>query len=77
MTAPVKNGQEHLESLRDGRRAFIDGQRVDDVTAHPAFRNSVQSSCSLYDFQARPENRELAAYERKPSPGAAPNVKAA
>ncbi|MDO9176657.1 MAG: 4-hydroxyphenylacetate 3-hydroxylase N-terminal domain-containing protein, partial [Actinomycetota bacterium] len=63
MTAPVKNGQQHLESLRDGRRVFIDGRLVDDVTTHPAFRNSVQSSCALYDFQARPENRELMTFE--------------
>ncbi len=63
MTAPVKNGQKHLESLRDGRRVFIDGKLVDDVTTHPAFRNSVQSSCSLYDFQAKPENRELMTFE--------------
>ena len=63
MTAPVKNGQKHLESLRDGRRVFIDGKLVDDVTTHPAFRNSVQSSCALYDFQARPENLELMTYE--------------
>ena len=63
MTHPVKDGKKHLESLRDGRRVFIDGKLVDDVTTHPAFRNSVQSSCSLYDFQAHPENRELMTFE--------------
>ena len=63
MTHPVKDGKKHLESLRDGRRVFIDGKLVDDVTTHPAFRNSVQSSCSLYDFQALPENRELMTFE--------------
>jgi 4-hydroxyphenylacetate 3-monooxygenase len=54
-----KTGAEHLKSLRDGRAVFIDGERVEDVTAHPAFRNSVASAASLYDFQARPENLEL------------------
>ncbi|HEX9466096.1 MAG TPA: 4-hydroxyphenylacetate 3-hydroxylase N-terminal domain-containing protein [Alphaproteobacteria bacterium] len=55
----VKTGAEHLKSLRDGRTVYIDGKKVDDVTEHPAFRNSVRSAAALYDFQARPENLEL------------------
>jgi 4-hydroxyphenylacetate 3-monooxygenase len=54
-----KTGAEHIKSLRDGRNVYIDGQKVADVTVHPAFRNSVKSSAALYDFQARPENLEL------------------
>jgi 4-hydroxyphenylacetate 3-monooxygenase len=53
-----KTGAEHLAALRDGRAVYIDGERVDDVTAHPAFRNAVGSAAALYDFQARPENIE-------------------
>jgi 4-hydroxyphenylacetate 3-monooxygenase len=52
----MKNGARHLSSLRDGRDVFILGRRVDDVTAHPAFRNSVASAARLYDFQSSPEN---------------------
>lgn len=33
-------GAEYLESLRDGREIYIYGDRVKDVTTHPAFRNS-------------------------------------
>jgi 4-hydroxyphenylacetate 3-monooxygenase len=54
--AEVKTGAEHLQSLRDGRVVFIDGERVGDVTAHPAFRNAVGVAASLYDYQARLEN---------------------
>ncbi len=53
-----KTGTEHLNSLRDGRAVYIDGERVADVTTHPAFRNSVASAAALYDFQALPENLE-------------------
>jgi 4-hydroxyphenylacetate 3-monooxygenase len=53
-----KNGTEHLASLRDGRAVYIDGELVADVTTHHAFRNSVASAASLYDFQAKPENLE-------------------
>ena len=36
-------GREYLESLRDGREVWIYGERVDDVTTHPAFRISIRS----------------------------------
>jgi len=42
-------GAEYLESLRDGREIYIDGERVSDVTTHPAFRNSAHSIARLYD----------------------------
>ena len=42
-------GEEYLESLRDGRELYIYGERVRDVTAHPAFRNSARSVAALYD----------------------------
>ena len=40
---------EFLESLRDGREVYIYGERVKDVTTHPAFRNSAASVALLYD----------------------------
>jgi len=42
-------GAEFLESLRDGREVYIYGERVGDVTTHPAFRNSAASVALLYD----------------------------
>lgn len=42
-------GEEYLESLRDGREVWIYGERVEDITAHPAFRNSARSVARLYD----------------------------
>ncbi|PLZ02845.1 4-hydroxyphenylacetate 3-monooxygenase [Burkholderia sp. WAC0059] len=54
-----RTGKDYVEALRDGRNVYIDGARVDDVTTHPAFRNTVASFANLYDFQARPENQAL------------------
>ena len=51
--ADCKTGAEHLKSLQDGRTVYLDGELVDDVTEHKAFRNSVRSAAALYDFQAR------------------------
>jgi len=42
-------GKEYLESLRDGREIYIQGERVEDVTTHPAFRNAARSLARLYD----------------------------
>ena len=49
----LKTGAEHLESLRDGRVVYIGGERVDDVTTHPAFRNGARSMAAIYDMKAR------------------------
>jgi 4-hydroxyphenylacetate 3-monooxygenase len=52
----VKTGADHLKSLRDRRAVFIDGERVEDVTTHPAFGNACHAAAALYDYQADPTN---------------------
>src|SRR5919204_1994243 len=47
-TRPL-TGQEYLESLRDGREVWIYGERVTDVTTHPAVRNPARMVARLYD----------------------------
>src|SRR4029453_18126545 len=51
-------GAEFLESLRDARAVYINGERVRDVTTHPAFRNSARSIARLYDSLHDPPQRE-------------------
>lgn len=58
----MKTGDQHVAGLRDDRTVLIDGQRVDDVTRHPAFRRVIGSVGRLYDFASAPENRELMTY---------------
>jgi 4-hydroxyphenylacetate 3-monooxygenase len=56
----MRTGQDYLNSIaNDGRRVFIDGEVVTDVTTHPAFRGAAESVARLYDIAAAPENREL------------------
>ena len=59
----IKNGQQHIESLRDGRSIFLDGEKISDPTAHPAYRGAIASVGRMYDFQCRPDNRELMTYD--------------
>ena len=42
-------GAEYIESLRDDREVYIYGERVKDVTTHPAFKTPVRSMARLYD----------------------------
>jgi len=57
-SAPM-TGNEFLESLRDDREVWIYGERVKDVTAHPAFRNSARMLARLYDALHDPAKRDL------------------
>jgi len=41
-------GAEYLASLRDDREVYVYGERVDDVTTHPAFRNAARSIASTF-----------------------------
>jgi len=52
------DGPAYIESLRDGRAVYIHGQRVPDVTTHPAFRNACRSVARLYDALHDPAQRE-------------------
>ena len=47
-TKPM-TGDEYIESLRDDREIWLHGERVKDVTTHPAFRNPVRMTARLYD----------------------------
>ncbi|MBM0127159.1 4-hydroxyphenylacetate 3-hydroxylase family protein [Pimelobacter simplex] len=42
-------GDEYVESLRDGREIYLNGERVEDVTTHVAFRNPIRMTARLYD----------------------------
>ena len=52
-------GAEYLQSLRDGREVYIYGERVEDVTTHPAFRNAAASVAKLYDALHDPTSKEV------------------
>ena len=57
------NGKEKLERMRDRRVVYIGAERVDDVTAHPAFRNGARTIAGLYELKSDPQQRDLFAFE--------------
>lgn len=58
----TRSGKEYIDRLRDGRRVFIDGEFVDDVTSHPAFSGAVASIAKVYDTVNDPANEEQLTY---------------
>ena len=59
ISARPMTGAEYLESLRDGREIWLYGERVADVTRHPAFRNTARMIARLYDALHDPQLREV------------------
>ena len=44
-------GPRYIESLKDGREVWLDGERVSDVTTHPALTGMVHELARIYDLQ--------------------------
>ena len=54
----IRTGDEYRESLRDGRAVWIDGEVVDDVPSHPAFRPIVDARARIYDLAHEPATHD-------------------
>src|SRR5215216_4366626 len=63
---PARSGQQYVESLRRRTpRIYLEGRRVEDVTAEPLFQGPLRSIAEQYDMQREPAYREVMTY---PSP---------
>lgn len=65
---PARRKSEYLEGLRDGREVYFKGERIDDVTTHPATEGMIQTQGELFDLQYDDEHGDLLTYE-SPSSG--------
>lgn len=59
----IRTGLEYLQSIRDGREVYINGERVRDVTMHPMFRPLVSIRAQIYDMQHETATRPIMSYE--------------
>src|SRR5262245_63775037 len=59
----LMSGEDYLESIRDGRRVYVGGELVEDVTAHPAFRNAARTIATIYDRKRAPEHCDVMSCE--------------
>ncbi len=56
----LRTPQQFKDSLRDGRQVYFEGQRVEDVTQHPAIRVGVESAAIDYLVAETPQYQEFA-----------------
>ncbi|GAA3000389.1 4-hydroxyphenylacetate 3-hydroxylase family protein [Actinokineospora diospyrosa] len=57
-TRPLTSA-EYIESLRDDREIYLYGDRIKDVTTHPAFHNPVRMTARLYDALHDPAHQPV------------------
>jgi 4-hydroxyphenylacetate 3-monooxygenase len=46
----IRTGEQYRESLRDGRQVWMNGERIKDVSTHPAFKPAVDIRARIYDL---------------------------
>ncbi len=58
----IRTGAQYREGLRDGREVWIDGERVKDITSHPATRPIVDIRARIFDMQHENDNAATMTY---------------
>ena len=58
----LMTGAEYRESIRDDRDVWMNGERVADVTTHPAFKPIVDVRARIYDMAHEERYRDVMAY---------------
>jgi 4-hydroxyphenylacetate 3-monooxygenase len=56
--ADLRSGDEYLRSLDDGRAVYVDGERIRQITRHPAFSGAARSAARLFDTACDPALRD-------------------
>ena len=57
----VRSGEEYIESLRERKpRVYLEGESVEDIVGHPAFKTGISSCAVSYELANDPRWRELA-----------------
>jgi 4-hydroxyphenylacetate 3-monooxygenase len=59
----IRTGSQYLDSIRDGREVYINGERVKDVTRHPMLEPLVDIRARIYDMQHEADTRGVLSYQ--------------
>jgi 4-hydroxyphenylacetate 3-monooxygenase len=58
----IRTGEQYRDSIRDGRRVWINGERVADVTTHHMFKPLVDIRARIYDMAHEDRFRPVMTY---------------
>jgi 4-hydroxyphenylacetate 3-monooxygenase len=59
----IRTGTQYLESIRDSREVYMDGERVTDLAKHPMFKPLVDIRARIYDMQHEAATRDILSYQ--------------
>ena len=60
---PARTGAEYIANIKEnGPEVYLHGERVKDVTTHPALRRGVETLARMYDMQHDPAIRDEMTY---------------
>src|SRR6266853_1406749 len=59
----IRTGNQYLDSIRDGREVYINGERVKDVTRNPMLKPLIDIRARIYDMQHAASSREFLSYQ--------------
>src|SRR5260370_30333894 len=59
----VKNGAQHIQSVRDGRSVYLSGELREEGSEHCAYGEGVGWAGALYDYQSSPDNLERMTFD--------------
>src|SRR4030095_9146809 len=58
----IRTGEEYRASLQDGRQVWMNGEKIKDVTTHPAFKPIVDIRARIYDMAHEDRFKPVMAY---------------
>jgi len=58
----MRTGKEYLESLRDGRKVYVGGEIIEDVTTHPMTKGYAHAIAEYYDMHLNPEFQDVCTF---------------
>jgi 4-hydroxyphenylacetate 3-monooxygenase len=59
----IRTGQQYLDSIRDSREVYINGERVKDLATHPMFKPVIDIRARIYDMQHEAATRDVLSFE--------------
>ncbi len=60
----IRTGEEYRDSIRDNREIWIGGEKVKDVTTHPAFKPVIDIRARIYDMQHEQASQAIMTHEQ-------------
>jgi 4-hydroxyphenylacetate 3-monooxygenase len=59
----IRTGQQYLDSIRDSREVYINGERVKDLAQHPMFKPLIDIRARIYDMQHEAATRDVLSFQ--------------